>query len=205
MRKLTLALSVASLAVSGAAFAQAPGGPQGYRHQQGPITREEAAAHADQIFAKLDVNGDGKLDQADRAAHRDQRFDKLDTDGNGTISRKEFDAAAGKLRERVAERVKGKEGRSFGDRKFGADRTWIGRGHGRRGHSGAGLAMMAKMADTNGDGAISKDEFKAAALAMFDRADANGNGTVTPEERRQMHREHRGEHRNRGDRGSISG
>ena len=65
----------------------------------------------------------------------------------------------------------------------------------RRGmRHGMGLAMIGKMADTNGDGAISKDEFTTAALAMFDRADTNGDGTVTPDEREQMRGHMRGQH-----------
>lgn len=200
MRKLALALSATLLAVSGTAFAQAPTGPQGRwsdRQKQGPITREQAASLADQIFAKLDVNGDGKLDKADRTARRDRLFAKLDTDNNGAISRAEFDAAAGKLRARLADRGKRGLGQGFAGRKFGGHR--IGRGSHRelamQTRPGAGIAMMARMADTNNDGAISKDEFKTAVLAMFDRADANGDGIVTPDERRQMRHAHRGPHR----------
>ena len=42
---------------------------------------------------------------------------------------------------------------------------------------------MARMADTNNDGAISQAEFTAGALKMFDAADADHNGTVTQAER----------------------
>ena len=37
--------------------------------------------------------------------------------------------------------------------------------------------------DANGDGTISKDEFRAPMLARFDRMDADHNGTVTRAER----------------------
>ncbi len=43
--------------------------------------------------------------------------------------------------------------------------------------------MMAHMADANGDGKISRDEFVAAALHRFDRADANHDGQLTKAER----------------------
>lgn len=200
MRKLTLALSAASLAIAGAAFAepsaQASTAPQGgwthgHSHAQAPLTRADAAARADKLFAKLDVNGDGKLDQADRDARRDQRFAKLDTDGNGAISRAEFDAAASKLHDRFAARKQDADGQDATGHKFGARQASWGGHRGMRGHAG-GLAMMGKRADTNGDGAISKDEFRSTALAMFDRADANGDGTVTPEERQQLRAAHRG-------------
>lgn len=194
MRKLTFALGAAALAIAGAAFAQpsTPAHDGAQRHQHGPMTRADAEARADKLFARLDANGDGKLDRGDRAARQDKRFARLDTDGNGAISRDEFTAAAGK---RFAEKAQGQDGHRAGHRTFqGRNVAW--RGHRGRGHGA--LAMAGKMADTNRDGAISKDEFKTAALAMFDRADANRDGTITPDERKQMrdqHREHRGQHR----------
>lgn len=220
MRKLALALSVASLAIAGTAFAQtspAPDGakadhPHAWQHerQQTPMTRADAQARADKLFDRLDANHDGKIDAADRAARRDQRrdehFAKLDTDHNGSISREEFAAAGDKLRERFAGHAKGPDGRDdrkFGDHGFGGQRVaWGGhRGmhsrHGMRGPNdtrGGGLAMAGKMADTNHDGAVTKSEFETVALARFDRADANHDGTVTPDERKQMHAGHRGWH-----------
>ena len=43
--------------------------------------------------------------------------------------------------------------------------------------------MMARMADTNGDGKIDRSEFVTAAMRRFDRADANGDGQLTKAER----------------------
>ncbi|QYU70887.1 EF-hand domain-containing protein [Leptolyngbya sp. 15MV] len=43
---------------------------------------------------------------------------------------------------------------------------------------------MLRQADTNGDGAISRAEFEAAAAQRFARMDTNGDGTVSTEERR---------------------
>jgi hypothetical protein len=54
-------------------------------------------------------------------------------------------------------------------------------------HRGRMMGMMARMADTNHDGAVSRDEFVAAALQRFDRMDANKDGTVTPDERQAAH------------------
>lgn len=44
-------------------------------------------------------------------------------------------------------------------------------------------AMLLRFADANGDGAIGKDEFIAAAMKRFDSADADGNGQLTKAER----------------------
>ncbi|MDF3064996.1 MAG: hypothetical protein K0R38_597 [Polyangiaceae bacterium] len=57
----------------------------------------------------------------------------------------------------------------------------------------AAIDRMAKLADTNGDGEVSREE--ATGLANFTlggaffRADANGDGTVTPEEGREVRKD----------------
>lgn len=65
-----------------------------------------------------------------------------------------------------------------------------GGGHGMRGH-GMGR-MMQRMADSNGDGAVTREEFTASMAQHFDRMDANKDGQVTPEERRAMRQSMRG-------------
>ena len=42
--------------------------------------------------------------------------------------------------------------------------------------------MLEKMADTNGDGVITKDEFTAAAMKHFDMMDTNKDGQVSKAE-----------------------
>lgn len=161
MRKLTLALSTAALAIAGAAYA-APG-----MMMDKDMTKAEAQQHTAEMFKKMDANGDGVLNDADRQARMDKRFDSLDTDKNGAISRAEF--AAGH---------EARMGHGGGDHaKGGHD------GH-RKGKMGRHGGMMKDMADTNNDGAISSAEFAAHHAAMFDRADADKNGTVTAAERR---------------------
>ena len=80
------------------------------------------------------------------------------------------------------------------------------RGHGkgkddmdgsRRGQMRDHAGKMKERADTNGDGSVSKAEFDAAHMAMFDKADANGDGTVTNEERRAAFKEMRAKGRDR--------
>lgn len=125
------------------------------------MTRAQVEQRTATAFARLDANGDGKLDAADRAAKQQARFDRLDTNSDGQLTPAEFTA-----------------------RPQRAERGQPGQRAGRRGHRGGGMMHMARMADADGDGAITQAEFTAGALAMFDRADADKNGTVTREERR---------------------
>lgn len=139
MKTFALGLSAFALVIGGSAYAQtpAPGQAKARPDANKTITRAEAQSQAAARFAKLDSNGDGKLDRVDWEAH----------------------AAA-----RKANRPEGE-----GERKGG-----------RR---GGGMMGMARMADTNNDGAISQAEFVAAALKRFDAMDTNKDGTVTPQER----------------------
>ena len=88
MRKLTLSIGAAVLATAGVAVAA----PQMAGHMQADMTRAQAQTTAAEHFAKMDANGDGKLDQADRAARQAKMFDRIDADHNGSISRDEFAA-----------------------------------------------------------------------------------------------------------------
>ncbi|WP_260583578.1 EF-hand domain-containing protein [Sphingopyxis sp. PET50] len=149
-----------------------------------PATRAEAQAKATAMFAKLDANGDGKLDAADRAAKRAEMqakaFERLDADKDGNVSKAEWDQASADRQAKRTERLeKRAEAGEPGKRGPGL------RGHhGRRGgHHGMRGGMMMK-ADTDGDKAISAAEFQTAALARFDAADANKDGQVTAEERK---------------------
>lgn len=169
MNRKTLALGAAALAlcgsVAGIAIAQ-QNSPAAERHR-GPVTRAEVQARAAEMFARLDVNHDGKLDQTDRQARREarveQRFERLDANKDGHIDKAEFTAAF----------------QPHGGRGDGMDgRGW---GGGMR-HMGA-MRRMAGL-DANGDRAITRDEFIGGALKRFDAADANHDGTLTPEERR---------------------
>lgn len=178
MKKFTLGLSLAALTMAGTAYAQDAGTrPSPDADGNGVVTRAEAQAFASQMFTRLDVNNDGQIDEADREARRQQRrsemFAKLDVDGDGQISRAEY---MGFERDRDGDR-RGKRGM---------------RGGHRGGHHG--MKMM-RSADTDNDGAISQDEFTAAALQHFDRMDANSDGQVTQEERKAAREEMRGKWR----------
>lgn len=190
MKTITKGLSLAALALGLGGIAHAA---QDQRGWGGPdasatVTRAEAQAKAEAMFAKHDANKDGKVDQADReaahAARLAEKFAAADTDRNGALSREEFFAAHKPGQGTGGPGMEGHEGHKMGMREH--------RKGGRGGHDRMG-GMMMRMADANKDGALTKQEAVAGALKHFDMADANKDGKLTPEERKAAHakmREH---------------
>jgi len=187
MKTITKGLSLVAVALALGGVAHAA---QELRGWGGPdanatITRAEAKAKAEAMFAQHDVNKDGKLDQADRdamhAAMAGKKFDELDTDKNGSLSRQEFMAARP-----VGAGMKGPgmDGPPGMDGREGRKMAMHGEREGKHGRMGG---MMMRMADANKDGAITKDEAVAGALRHFDMADANKDGKLTPAERKAAH------------------
>ena len=173
-------LFVGGLAASHLAFAQ-PGadGPRGPRggmmmqadaNKDGKISKAELTTALDARFARMDVDKDGQLPSKDRDLKRqqrmDERFTKLDTDKNGQLSKTELAAGHEARADKRADMGKG-EGR-------------MGKGHhrGMMRYGGKGGAM----GDANKDGTVTKAEFTAGAMAMFDKADTNKDGFVTADE-----------------------
>lgn len=173
MKKSLIGLTLLALGITGSAYAAEtmPGGdPLGDKTQ----TKAEFMAKGAQMFDKMDVNHDGKLDQADRAAHEGQAFDSQDANHDGALSRDEFMAAH--------QQRPGAGGPAAG----GPDGTRGGRGDGHKGGHGnrGGATMMTRMADANKDGAVGRDEFLAAHVKHFDLMDANHDGQLTQAERK---------------------
>jgi EF hand len=169
MNKTKIFAGILAVSLTSAALYAAPG------MTSNGVTKAEALAKADEMFAKMDVNKDGTLNQADRAAKVKERFATLDTDKNGAITEAEFAAAH---EARVAKREDRREMR--GERKGGGHK-----GHrmGGRGGMGGGMKMLA-LADANGDKSVSKAEFRTAAEVRFVKADTNNDGTISAEERK---------------------
>jgi Ca2+-binding EF-hand superfamily protein len=152
-------------------------------------TKTEAMAKADAMFAKMDVNSDGTINQADRTAKMKAHFAEMDADKNGSINEAEFVAAHEARAEKRDER---REMR--GERKGpgGHDGHRMG-GRGK----GGGMKMLA-MADANGDKSVTKAEFRTAAEARFAKTDTNKDGSISADERKAQRAEKRGD--NWGDR-----
>ena len=171
----SLFVGAALLASSGAALAQGRG-------PAASVTRDQAVAQADQRFARMDANRDGRVTADERsqvrlgrrADRQAQLFARLDTDRNGSLSQAEFAARQALRAERRAER-----GERRGNRR--------------------GMRAERRQARLLGaDGVITRDEFRARAAQRFERLDANRDGTVTLAERsdsRQRLRQQRMERR----------
>lgn len=178
--KKKILFSALGAALIAAPVLAAPGGPKADTDGNGTLTRAEAQAHATEMFARMDANGDGKLDQTDRAAKRAEMqakaFERLDANKDGSISKAEWDQHAADRAAKRAERgEKRAEAGAPGEGKRGM------RGH--HGKRGGHHDMIMGRADANGDKVITQAEFQTAALARFDAADANKDGQVTAEER----------------------
>lgn len=172
MKKLALAASLASIAVVGLAHAAET--QMNRPDMNRTVTRAEAMEHANQMFDRMDVNKDGKLDAADREARRAAMFDRIDTNKDGSISRAEFTAIRphGGMQHEGMKQEGGNHGGMMGHHM---------RRRGMMGH------MMLRMADSDRDGAVTKAEFTAAATTHYDRVDANHDGQITPAERQAAH------------------
>lgn len=181
MKKFMISVALGSMLLAGGVAVAQPNGPakMGMRgpmmadaNKDGKLTKAEVTAASEAAFAKMDLNGDGKITKEERDTLRQKRFDdrfaKMDADGNGQVSKAEFQAKRDARQEKVAE-WRAKKGEPDGKR--------MGRMHHRGGKMGG---MWGKDADK--DGTLTRAEFMARPMAMFDRADANKDGTVTAEE-----------------------
>jgi Ca2+-binding EF-hand superfamily protein len=203
MRGLCALAGAAALFASGA-FAQ-PGpmrelAQKADADKDGKLTFEEIAAVAPDFtrerFDALDRNGDGVLSPADRDASAGarenarpaagemlKRLRAADKDKDGKVTKSEFKAAFPKAPDRLFDRLdRNSDGVICPKDAPDSEKRQPGRGE-------DGLAARMKAADTDGDGAISRAEFKAAfpgaKEARFDALDADGDGSLTKSELRK--------------------
>ena len=201
MKKLTLALSAASLALVGAIGAGAvvaQDRPEGRGVGMGmgmggdrTMTWAEFKAHADEGFAKIDVNHDGVIDKSDRQAIRDQmrsrQFDGMDKNHDGSLNRQEFDA------DHPHDGPPSSANTGSGsDHPAGPGRGEH-RGPGMGGMGGMGAMMMMRGADSDHDGKITRAEYDASIKMHFDAMDTNHDGQISRDERQVAHAKMRAE------------
>lgn len=88
---------------------------------QGARIRERLRGRVrERLVEKFDKDGDGKVGPEERAAARDEIVEKIfakhDADGDGKLSKDEFRAALAALRERLQQRLQGRQGAGPGNR-----------------------------------------------------------------------------------------
>lgn len=126
-------------------------------------------------MARADGDGDGRVSKAEFIARSDERFAKLDKNGDGQLSPDEMP----QRRDMAA---------------AGTDSSPpAGRGGGMRDKMRARMRdHMIDRLDTNHDGMISRDEFRAQAAERFERMDANHDGLLDQGEMAAMRERARG-------------
>jgi Ca2+-binding EF-hand superfamily protein len=118
-----------------------------------------AGKGADDKFAKMDTNGDGKISSSEHSSGARTMFQSMDTNKDGSVTAAEMDAAHA--------------GKKSGDMK-------------RDGMKMSSADKIKKM-DSNGDGRLSASEHEAGSRDMFAKSDANKDGSITAEEMKAAH------------------
>lgn len=131
----------------------------------GPTAAQTAPA------ARGDANGDGVLSRDEAMAQADARFDRLDANKDGKLTADELQPHRAMGATDAAPPPP--------PTADGASPPPPPAGPGSRGFGGRMFARL----DTNGDGVIDREEYRALAAQRFDRIDTNKDGKVDAAER----------------------
>ena len=171
----------------------------------GWLTRAEVSAGTERVFAELDTNSDGRLTPEDHSRMGEDFDERIDGAHEGCTTTSEPEGASGERRvtiicdggaeangahhveRRVVRRGEGEAPQETHEGRHVERNVTIihgGPGEGASApmppHPPMFMMMLANSeeADLNGDGAMSRDEFRAQHLRFFDASDANGDGRV---------------------------
>lgn len=149
--------------------------------------------YIDQIFSKLDANGDGSIDKTeltkfvqgaqangDTSVDVDKIFSALDANGDGSVTKQEFGDAARRLHDQL--QSQSRSDKLFakidtnGDGTIGSDdlSSFISSLPASADGGVSKLADVLKQADSNGDGSITKSEFTTAVQGQSQTQPQNG-------------------------------
>lgn len=172
MKKIVIATGFAAAALSSIALAQ-PAGPR-----PGPapdMTRAQAIAQAEQLFARLDLNRDGQV----VTQEVQQAFELLRTERQKRMQERLAQLTPEQRAQMEARRAEFQKRRA----EAGAQRRGPGGPGGPggpRGPRGFNPQMLGP------DGVATLAEFREQAAQRFDRVDADRNGIITAAERQQL-------------------
>lgn len=107
-------------------------------------------------LTSADTNQDGKISRTEANAAQDRAFKKLDSNGDGQVDAKEFDAGQPGLPADADAQDKQRRQRVIS--------SWFER------------------MGTDGNGKISRSEYRKALTPYFNRLDANGDGSISKDE-----------------------
>ena len=154
MRNVLIAIAMASTAIGGAAIAQTDIPPSGQMPPRGGGMRGMGGGG----MMAADTNHDGIITKDEAIAAADRRFDQIDMNHDGKITPDEMMA----YRDQMMARRGGGDNAPPPPPPGGAKH----------------MPGMGRRADPNGDGVITRDEYRATAMARFDRMDANHDGKI---------------------------
>ena len=169
----------------------APAMPQMHRMMRmgatATMTRAEVTDHVRQMFAMLDTNRDGAIDQAERTAARGHMQMQM---MHGPGMAKTASPAPGAAPQPPAMDRNGAFDRIDANRDGTISRDEFARAPAprmqmRRVMIMRGGGSLFAAADGNGDGRVTLAEATALALRHFDTMDSNHDGRITPDERGQ--------------------
>lgn len=184
MKRFIIAAALSATTLAGVAVAQnvpqpgtisARGPAKADTNRDGIVTRAEASAAADAMFARMDKNRNGKISADERRGRGGANAPEMTQQQFRERALKRFELADanrdGRLDQAERQDLRGKRGEHRRGRMAH---------QGGRGEHGMGMMMRA---DTNRDGVLTKTEVIAAATAMFDRVDTNRDGRIDQSER----------------------